>query len=190
MRPGLCPLREKEHSALTSVTATSDYVGSLSVGSTLIDAHPFFRKPVAYLLAHLPILSTYVDLPKTYFTSPKPVFLLQPAEAKTCVASVPFPPRIGAESCAALSAGNPLKHFLFRSKKKNRLCSLLLALMLFTSRIVIPTLFRRSSSAARKSTATPTVAQKKQQQKAVAAHATAVADKSAASSGIKQRKAQ
>ena len=60
--------------------------------------------------------------------------------------------------------------------------------MLFTSRIVIPTLFRRSSSA-RKSTATP--AQKKQiQQKAVAAHATAVADKSAASSGIKQRKAQ
>lgn len=189
MRPGLCPPREKEHSALTSVTATSDYVGSLSVGSTLIDAHPFFRKPVAYLLAHLPILSTYVDLPKTYFTSPKPVFLLQPAEAKTCVASVP--PRIGAESCAALSAGNPLKHFLFRSKKKNRLCSLLLALMLFTSRIVIPTLFRRSSSAARKSTATPNAAQKKQiQQKAVAAHATAVADKSAASSGIKQRKAQ
>lgn len=126
------------------------------VYATLIDAHPFFRKPVAYLLAHLPILTTYVDLPKTYFTSPKPVLLLQPAEAKT-------------------------------------FCSLLLALMLFTSRIVIPTLFRRSSSA-RKSTTPPAVAQKKQiqQQKAVAAaaHATAVADKSAASSGIKQRKAQ
>ena len=55
------------------------------IGSTLIDAHPFFRKPVANLLAHLPILSTYVDLPKTYFTSPKSVLLLQPAEAKTCV---------------------------------------------------------------------------------------------------------
>ena len=172
------------------MTATSDYVGSLSVGSTLIDAHPFFRKPVAYLLAHLPILSNYVDLPKTYFTSPKPVFLLQPAEAKTCVALVPFPPRIGAESCAARWAGNPLKT-LFSFAHKNRFCSLLLALMLFTSRIVIPTLFRRSSSAARKSTATPNAAQKKQiQQKAVAAHATAVADKSAASSGIKQRKAQ
>ncbi|GAA5988081.1 hypothetical protein JCM10908_002055 [Rhodotorula pacifica] len=124
------------------------------VYATLIDAHPFFRKPIAYLLTHLPVLGSYIHLPKAYFTSPKPALLLQPAEAKT-------------------------------------FCSLLLALMLFTSRIVIPA-FRRST-AIRKPSPSPTPAQKKQiqqqAQKAVA-QASAVADKAAASAGIKQRKAQ
>lgn len=89
-----------------------DYLESPScrVGSTLIDAHPFFRKPVAYLLAHLPILTTYVDLPKTYFTSPKPVLLLQPAEAKTCVCR-PFPSLLKRNPRPALTAtrGRPRK---------------------------------------------------------------------------------
>ncbi|BGP56162.1 hypothetical protein JCM8202_005930 [Rhodotorula sphaerocarpa] len=121
------------------------------VYATLIDAHPFFRKPVAHLLARLPVLHSYIDLPKTYFTAAKPVLLLQPAEAKT-------------------------------------FCSLLLAFMLFTSRIILPALrsSRGPSAAGGKSSA----AQKRRAQEPKAlGSATAVASK-AETSGVKQRKAQ
>ncbi|POY71143.1 hypothetical protein BMF94_5900 [Rhodotorula taiwanensis] len=120
------------------------------VYATLIDAHPFFRKPVAYLLGRLPMLHPYVHLPKTYFTSVKPSMLLQPAEAKT-------------------------------------FCSLLLALMLFTSRIVIPALSRSSAKASNAAAAQKRRVQD-QAQKAVKSASTAVEDKvPTEASGIRQR---
>jgi len=58
-----------------------------SARSTLIDAHPFFRRPVSYLLANIPALRQYVfDVPKGYLgASVRRSALLQPAEAKMCV---------------------------------------------------------------------------------------------------------
>ncbi|GAA6005650.1 uncharacterized protein JCM10292_006726 [Rhodotorula paludigena] len=119
------------------------------VYATLIDAHPFFRKPVAYLLTHLPALRGFFDVPKAYLTSPRHTVLLQPGEAKI-------------------------------------FCSLLLASMLFTSRIVVPLLSRSSAAQQQKRKA---VAGIKEAQQAVAASSTAV--KGAAKTGsVRERKNQ
>lgn len=127
------------------------------------------------------MLHPYVHLPKTYFTSVKPSMLLQPAEAKTCVSQpaeaktlgripeIDDCPRFCAMTCA------------------HRFCSLLLALMLFTSRIVIPALSRSSAKASNAAAAQKRRVQD-QAQKAVKSASTAVKDKvPTEASGIRQR---
>ncbi|BGP48994.1 hypothetical protein JCM10450v2_004873 [Rhodotorula kratochvilovae] len=123
------------------------------VYATLIDAHPFFRKPVAYALTHVPALRDVFDVPKAYLSSPRHSALLQPGEAKI-------------------------------------FCALLLALMLFTSRLALPALGRifggsKSAAAAQKRKA---VAGVKDAQKAVAS-STAVQN-AKGKNGVKERKMQ
>lgn len=67
----------------SSQLSTRVHADTAPLHSTLIDAHPFFRKPVAYALTHVPALRQVLDVPKAYLSSPRHTVLLQPAEAKT-----------------------------------------------------------------------------------------------------------
>ncbi|GAA5890566.1 hypothetical protein JCM8208_004917 [Rhodotorula glutinis] len=129
------------------------------VYATLIDAHPFFRRPVSYLLAHVPALRQHVfDVPKGYLgASVRRSALLQPAEAKI-------------------------------------FCALLLASMLFTSRLVLPVV-RRTFPSSPSASSAKAAAQKQRKQLAAGvrdaqqAVASGVAG-AKSKAGVRERKTQ